>query len=291
MQNRRNGRQLIILGVVLIVLVLGAAFVLTRGGGGSKTASEGNLAPEVVAVQTVPQNTVLKPGDNFGTFFAVKQVPSNLIPFGAYTSVNAIEALTKTNGCGPVQAAGCQGQVTTTQTIFQNTPVVTGMFSTLGQFRTGPGPSFTIPYGFVAIAISLAPADSELGSVSAGDDVDLIGTYTGGGKSGSPLAPTQTQYLLNDVRVISVNQPPQIASGGTANTSQAQASTGSGSIIVLARYQEALEIQHLKDAGWHLSVVLRSSKETDIPHFRTTPVTDSWFFKKVSNPFRTNPGY
>jgi hypothetical protein len=47
----------------------------------------------------------------------------------------------------------------------------------------------------------------------------------------------------------------------------------------------------LKDFGWQISAVLRSAHQTAIPHFRTVPVTDRWFFAKSSNPFRTDPGY
>jgi hypothetical protein len=59
------------------------------------------------------------------------------------------------------------------------------------------------------------------------------------------------------------------------------------------RYQQALVIQHLKDFGgsWTMSVVLRSSKETDIPHFRTLPVFGNWFFTKQENHFDYKPPY
>lgn len=281
-------------GVILLVLVLG--FFLTRGGGGNSTAAaRSGTTPVVVALQTVPQGTVFKSGQSLGTFFSVKQVPPSLVPFGAYTSVQQIENLTHVSGCGPVQANGCQGEITSGQTIYENTPVVSGMFSNLGQYRQNPTPAFSIPYGYVGIAVNFDAANSVLGSVQAGDDIDLIASWRGG-RAGELRAPGETQFALNDVRVISVNAPPTVpgqsasSSPVSATAPSAAANTG-GSVILLVRYQQALVIQHLKDFGWQLSCVLRSAKETDIEHFKTLPVTDKWFFAKTSNGFKVNPGY
>ena len=72
----------------------------------------------------------------------------------------------------------------------------------------------------------------------------------------------------------------------------AQAANAGGTLVLLVRYQQALIIQHLKDFGgsWTISAVLRSAKETDIPHFKTIPVTARWFFVKQDNKFDfTNP--
>jgi hypothetical protein len=60
---------------------------------------------------------------------------------------------------------------------------------------------------------------------------------------------------------------------------------------VLVRYEQALELQHLKDFGWDISAVLRSAKQQTIPHLKTLPVTDKWFFVKTQTPLRQNPGY
>lgn len=301
MQQRQNGKQLIFIGGILIVLVLGVGFFFSHQGGGSKSAAAATTAPVVVAAQTIPQGTIFKQGQPLSTLFMVKQEPVGLVPFGAYSSVGQLTALTHTPGCGPVKAAGCQGQVTVGQTIFQGTPVVTGMFSTLGQYRSGISPSFAIPYGFVGIAVNFDAANSVIGSVNPGDDVDLIATYKGlripvGTEGGA------TQYTLSDLRVISVNGPPSTgptssssgSSAASSSTTGASATTAQGgTLVLLVRYQEALIIQHLKDTGehWTISVVLRSSKETDIKHFKTLTVNDNWFFNKQSDPFKANPGY
>jgi Flp pilus assembly protein CpaB len=302
MQNRRNGRQLILIGVVVIVLVLGVGFFLMNRGGGAHTsanpAAPNGLAPVVVAQQVIPQGTVFKSGQNLKTLFVVRQEPVGLVPFGAYTSVIQIEGLTRAQGCGPVQAAGCQGQITTSQTIFQNTPVITGMFSTLGQYRQAVGPAFAIPYGYVGVSVNFDAVNSVLGSISAGDDVDVIASYRGTHIAGV-RAPAQTQYVMNDVRVMSVNAPPAPTSAGGSTSTSSSTSTSpppnsanaGGTLILLVRFQQALVVQHLKDFGWQISVVLRSASETDIPHFKTLPVTDKWFFAKSDNPLKSNPGY
>jgi len=303
MQQRQNGKQLIMIGGILIVLVLGVGFFFSHQGGGSKQASAANTQPVVVAQQTIPQGTVFKQGQSLTDLFTVKQESSDLVPFGSYTSVSQLAALTNTAGCGPVKAAGCQGEVTTTQTIFQNSPVVTGMFSTLGQYRTGVDPAFAIPYGYVGIAVNFTEANSVIGSISAGDDVDLMASYADPMQK-DPLRKSATQYALNDLRVISVNGPPATSSSSSSGPSipgsgsstsagvNAQAGASGGTLVLLVRYQQALIIQHLKDdPNWIMSVALRSAKETDIQHFKTLTVIGRWFFNKQQNPFQGNPGY
>src|SRR5436305_15258570 len=125
MQQRQNARQLMMIGGGVIAFVLVIAFFLShRGGSGSASAEKTDTVPVVVASQTVPTGTVFKAGQKLSDLFTVKQVPSSLAPFGAYTKVQSIENLTNTPGCGPVKADGCDGQVTTVQTIYQGTPVV-----------------------------------------------------------------------------------------------------------------------------------------------------------------------
>ena len=283
MQNRRRGTQLILAGVVVVVLVLGVGlFLLNRNNGSSTPASVAvTTVPEVVAIQTIPQGTVFKQGQDLSTFFVVRQAPPSLVPIGAYTSVAQIQALAASTGCSPGQT-GCAPQITTTQTIYQNAPVASGMFSNLGQFRNAAGPSFTIPYGYVGIALNFDPINSVINSIYPGDDIDVIASYHGAAVKGIDAQP-QTQYVMNDLRVLSVNAPPSAQTGSAA--------VGGGLLLVLARYQQALVIQHLKDFGWQLSAVLRSAKETDIPHFKTVPVTDRWFWTKAQNPLKTDPGY
>ena len=295
MQKRANGKQLMIIGVVVMVLIVGIGFMLTSRGGSSKASTTPNTVSVVMADQTIPNGQVFKDSSSLTQFFKVKKVPSNLKPFGAYTNLKQIAQLLNVAGCGPVKSQGCDGQVTTSETIYQNSPVVDGMFSTLGQYRTSVGPSFAIPYGYVGIAVNFDAANSVLGSVEPGDTIDLIASWKGG-KAGNLKATGQTQYALNDMRVISVNAPPSVpgastTTSSTTNTSTTSAADAGGSLVLLARYQQALEIQHLKDFGWQLSCVLRSAKETNILHFKTEPVTDKWFFVKTSDPFRAHPGY
>ena len=285
-----------IIGGVVILLVLGGAFFLSRGGS-SKGGSSSPESSVVVALQAVPQGTTFVAGQPLDQFFGTRHVPTSIVPFGAYTGVNQITNLVKSVGCQPAKAAGCRGQITVTQTIYQNLPVVSGMFSTLGQFRLAAGPAFQIPYGYVAIGVSFSEVNSVIGSVQPGDDIDLLASLTGlEDKNGNRAkVPTQTQYVLNDVRVIGVNGPPPPPSTSTTGSSPSSSSSTSnsnnngagGQLLLMVRYQQALIIQHLKDFGgsWTISVVLRSSKETDIPHFKTLPVTEKWFFIKQQNHF------
>lgn len=298
MFQRENGRQLIIIGIVVVIIALLLFFVLSsRGGGGSGgTAAQEKTKPVVIAVQTIPQGTTFRAGQPLQTFFTVKKFPQSLVPFGAYHSVSQIASVVKSAGCLPSNAPSCLGQITTTQTIYQNIPIVSGMFSTLGQYRQSLGPSFQIPLGYVGIAIALTDVNSVLGSIQPGDAVDLMASYVGGGSiiNGLPRdTKAQTQYVLNNVKVIGVGGPPPAAnttSSGSSSTTTTSAGAG-GSILVLARFQDALIIQHLKDAGWTISAVLRSAKEPTIPHFRTRTVTDKYYFTRLSNPFKINPGY
>jgi len=299
MYQKRNGRQLIIIGIVVVVLVLGAGFFFTRGGGSKSSSPSTPETPVVVALQAIPQGTQFSAGQPLAQFFGVQKVPRTLVPFGAYTSVNQISNLLRSTGCQPAKTVGCRGQLTVTQTIFQNLPVVSGMFSTLGQFRLSAGPAFQIPYGYVAIAVSFGASNSVLGSINPGDDVDLMASLTNLETTGGIKlkVPTQTQFVLNDVRVIGVNGPPPSPSGSSSSSSSSASSNTNngqgGQLLLLVRYQQALIIQHLKDFGgsWAISVVLRSSKETDIPHFKTLPVNERWFFVKQDNKFDFSTPY
>jgi Flp pilus assembly protein CpaB len=317
MYERENARRLILIGigVVAVVVVAGLIFFLTRGSGSSASTTATAATPVtstqiVVALQPIPQGTQLN-ASQVPTYFGVSSVPVADAPPAAYTTLDQIQAL---------MASAPQNTVTVTQTIFQKSTVVPGMFSTLGEFRTAPTASFVIPYGYVAVAISFDPINSVLNSISAGDDIDLIGSLkaptTPCGKAQPVTNPmcglhpeAQTQFVMTDVRVISVNNPPPVTAGsapapagagiiGTGTplptavpTATPVATTAGGTLLLLLRYQQALELQHLKDFGWQLSAVLRSAKQQTLLHLKTLPVTDKWFFVKTQTPLKANPGY
>lgn len=293
--QRQNGKQLIVIGGVVIALVLGIGFLFTRGGSSSGANAATATVPIVYANQTVPAGTTFSATQSLSGFFSVKQIPPALAPFGAYHTVAEISALTHPAGCGPVQSAGCDGQITTIAPISQGLPVVSGDFTSLGQYRQTVGPSFAIPFGYVGIAVNFDAANSVLGAISPGDTIDLIASWRGGLLTGTKFkAPGETQYAMDNLKVISVNAPPSVGGANSSSSSGTTATTAGasgGTVVLLVRYQQALEIQHLKDFGWQLSAVLRSAKATNIPHFRTLPITDKWFFSKSSNPFSTSPGY
>jgi len=312
MTQRANGRRLMIIGGSVIAAVLLLGLFITSRGGSSSSKSAAQAVPQVwvvVAAQSIPQGTTFSAGQPLNTFFEARQEPATMVPFGAYSSVDQIAQYLRSSGCQPNQVVGCRGQATTTQTIYQNLPVVAGMFSSLGQFRTAAGPAFQIPYGYVGIAVSFSDVNSVVNSIKPGDDVDLMASYTGSDPTAANAkndAPKQTQFVLNDLRVIGVGGPPppppapaaNSSTGGTtapaaASATQQQAQQAGGSLLLLVRYQQALMIQHLKDfsQSWTTSVVLRSAKEQDILHFRTTPVTGRWFFAKTDNRFDSKARY
>lgn len=286
--NQRN-RRMIFAGIGIIVLVLLIALVFSNHGGSNSTdtAVAAKSVPVVVAAQSIPEGTTFRVGEPLGAYFVVRQLPADAVPFGAYGSVDQISKLLASNGCAPANVAGCQGQVTTTQAIYQNLPVVSGMFSTLGQYRVTRSHAFDIPYGYVATAVDFTEVNSVLNSIEPGDTIDLMASYLGNSKDLGFTAPAQTQFVLNDLKVIGVGGPPTSPNG---TTTSAQATNSGGSLLLLVTFQQALEIQHLKDFGWTLSAVLQSAHETKIPHFRTLPVTDKWFWDKISNKLaRQNP--
>src|SRR5579884_4262933 len=220
MIQRQNGRQLIIIGIVIVVVViLLGLFLGSRGGGGSTSTQQQAQQTKnvVVALTTIPQGTTFKAGQPLDQFFGVRAFPVTAVPFGAYSSVQQIANVVKSASCYPATTPGCSGTITTTQPISQGLPVVSGMFSTLGAYRQTTGPSFSIPLGYVGIAINLTDVNSVLGSINPGDTVDLIASYIPSENaklSGvtSPPVPPQTQYVLNDLKVIGVNGPPAVAS-------------------------------------------------------------------------------
>jgi Flp pilus assembly protein CpaB len=300
MNQARNSRRLVAVGAIIVILVLALGmFFMTRGGSSPSTAAAPRTQPVVVAQQVVPQGTTFRAGQPIEGIFTVKQLPADDIPFEAYHSLSDIKNVLKSASCESPGTSTCVGQVTTTETIYQNLPVVSGMFTTLGQYRVSSGPSFEIPVGHVGIALNLNEGNDVLGSIQSGDTIDLIGTYNGQSSKSSVKAPPQTQYLMTDLKVIGVGGPPPTQSSTGATTTSSSTSSSSttsasgtgGSLLILATYQDALIIQHLKDTGWQISAVLRSARESTIPHFKTVPVTDKWFFVKSSDPFKTNPGY
>src|SRR5947209_1455096 len=116
MNQRNRGRQLMIGGVGLIVLVLVGGLFLTNRGGNSSKSTQSAMAPVVVALQSIPQNTSFTAGEPLNSYFTVRQLPKDAVPFGAYTSVNQIASFLKSTGCLPSASAGCRGTFTTTQT-------------------------------------------------------------------------------------------------------------------------------------------------------------------------------
>lgn len=287
MNRNQNYRRMILGGVGIIVLVVLLGMVFMNRGGGSASPPPARSVPVVVAAQSIPEGTTFRVGEPLGQYFTIRYLPANAVPFGAYQSVNQITKLLASNGCAPTNVAGCQGQTTTTQVIYQNLPVVSGMFSTLGQYRVARSHAFDIPYGYVAIAVNFTDVNSVLNSIEPGDTVDLMASYLGNSKDLGFQAPPQTQFVMNDLKVIGVGGPPTSPNG---QTTSAPAPNAGGSLLLLVTFQQALEIQHLKDFGWTISVVLRSAHESQIPHFRTLPVTDKWFWDKISNRMaRSNP--
>ena len=299
MYERENARRLILIGIVIVVIVIVAALFFALRGSGSSSPSKGSTAAVVpvtvvVASQAVPQGTQLSVSQ-VPTYFKQTTVPNTAVPSDAFSTLDQLRG---------VITGAPNGTVTATQTIYQNAAVVPGMFTTVGLYRTGQTPAFVIPYGYDAEAVSFDTLNSVLGSINAGDNIDIMASFkgrattTGPNGLGSLNPPPQTQFVLTDLRVLSVNAPPPVAGGtqpvtvsATPTAVPATAPAAGGTLLVLVRYEQALELQHLKDFGWDISAVLRSAKQQTIPHLKTLPVTDKWFFVKTQTPLRQNPGY
>src|SRR5947209_2842970 len=172
MYERENARRLILLGVIVVVLViLVGAFFLFRGGGSSgKATPVVQTKTVVVAAISIPQGTTLNVGTALSTYFTTQSVPVNVVPTSAYASVAQIQQLI---------ASAPKHEVVTTQTVFAKAVIVSGMFSTLGQFTLAQGTSFVIPFGYVGIAIAFDPINSVIGSITNGDTIDIITSYHG----------------------------------------------------------------------------------------------------------------
>src|SRR5947209_4219864 len=246
MIQRRQANRYIIIGGVILVLVLGFALFSMRGSGSSAPPAGVSVAqaqvrttPVVVALQSIPAGTTFSYGQPLDSFFAVKKIPTDMVPVGTYPSVEAISNVIKGASCQPANQPSCQGQITATQTIYQGLPVVSGMFSTLGAYRTSPGPAFRIPYGYVAISLDVSGANAVAGSIQPGDTIDLIGSYTGNARQLGIGAPPQTQYILSDVKVIGIGA---FAAPGASTSGSSTPAPATGSIVILARFQEALVI-------------------------------------------------
>lgn len=270
-QPKKSSRLFILLGVVLtLVSMIGVYFIAN---GSSKSASSGTTQV-LVAARMIPPHTVFTKPSDAAAWFTVQTVPSTAVPANTFSSVAAFGA-----------AELGQGRVLSVETIFPKEEILGSLFNSLGQ-RQAYTSALSLPKNDVAVSLESTIANESGGAISPGDYVDIVASYlphgggTGGGAVDNTVThPPQTQFVLQNIKVVAVgNWVP-----GTTETSVA--SSGSTMLTFAVDRRTALVIQHLKDFGgsWSLSVMLRSAYSSR--QYKTYPVDPTWFFRKLRNNF------
>ncbi|HZT97371.1 MAG TPA: Flp pilus assembly protein CpaB [Chloroflexota bacterium] len=273
---KRTSRMFMILGAVLTLLSMAGVYFIANSA--SKSA-QSQMVSVLVAQRTVPAHTVFRTSLDAKTWFTTTTLPVKGVPLGTFPST--------TDFANRMLLGARQA---TNETIYPNEPVLASMFTNLGAIRNAYTLAFSLKPGDVAISFQVSSVDSVAGAVQPGDYIDLVDSYLGGGDKRLKNAPTQTQYVLQNVKVLGVGPMSAAAPGSTPSNQSSGSnggSSGSGLLTVELSHQEALLLQNLKDfAGvWHTSVVLRSAK--DHGTFSTQPLKETWFFHSLRNNFTT----
>ncbi|GEM_PF-3743590 len=276
-QPKNTSRLFILLGAVLTIMAMGGVYFIASKA--SKSAAGGS-ATVLVAAREVPSHTVFTTSADATTWFKSVQVPASAKPLGAFSSVADFQ-----------KRLLASGKQATAETVYQNEPLLPSMFYNLGSARTGVTEAFALKKGDVAVSLQASSVNESAGAIASGDSIDLIASFTGVGTSGGSdhyRAPTQTQYVLQNLKVLAVG-PITPGSPNGSTSAPAGSSGGNGSLLTVeTSHQTALIIQHLKDfpGSWEISAVLRSAYDKGL--FHTRPVTVGWFFGRKENSFTTH---
>lgn len=272
---KQASRLFMILGIVLTLLSMGGVYFISR----SATKSGQGTGQVLVASRQIPANTVFTSVADVNTWLKPVTVSTSTTPVGSFASVRAFQH--------QMLNAGKQA---TTEAIAANEPVVSTMFTNIGSTRTGVTPAFGLKRGDVAISLQVSAVNDSAQSVQPGDYVDIISSFvkgsggSGGGDTSPIHLPTQTQYVLQNIKVMAIGQITPSAPTGTASGAS---SGGDATMLTLeVDHQTALIIQHLKDfsGSWATSVVLTSA----LTHrkYQTAPVKLGWFVSKLYDNFK-----
>jgi len=269
-----RGRVFLILGVVLALLAGAAVYVLA-------SRSRPQPVPQVtviVASADIPARTFIT-DDNAKTLFATARWPATIVPPDTILTTGDVLGKVVVDHVAkgaPIMKANLSANKTTGQT----------------------GLSIEIPMDYVAEAIAISDVNGVAGALSPGDYVaivvsaPLVGAATPGPvgagtptqpqpatAGASPTAPTSlgsipliTQTTLQRVRVLAVGQR-STASAPPAGGNAPPAPSGSApTVTFLLSHQQALEVKHMKDAGFLIDIVLRRYDDPKIDT-QTVPVT------------------
>jgi hypothetical protein len=114
-----SGAARVVLGLLVAMdLVLAAALVVTTRGTSSTATVETATQPVVVTNQDVPAHDVDTGNVRvLHSMLAIEQVPRDLVPLFAYSSIRQIYA----------RARSCPGRLMTYETLYDRVPIVEGM--------------------------------------------------------------------------------------------------------------------------------------------------------------------
>jgi len=270
-QPKKSSRLFILLGVVLtLISMMGVYFIAKQA---TKSSSPGTTQV-LVASREIPSHTVFSSASQIGSWLSVLSVPSTTVPIGSFATADAF-----------VKSELSSGKVATSETIYPKEVVLGSMFAGLGS-----RPTYTNSYGLstddVAISMQAPVVDESGGAIQPGDYVDIIASYLPGGGGSGPTAqlpshPAQTQFVLQNIKVVAIGTWVPSGSGSSSSA----ASSASTMLTFGVTRKLALIIQNLKDfsGSWETSVVLRSAYSDRV--YSTSPIDATYYFNHLRNNF------
>ena len=274
-QPKKSSRLFILLGVALTFLsMIGVYFIASSH---TKSTTPQGSVSVVVAAQVVPVHTIFASAADASEWFTTEKLPANTVPPQSFSTVAQLESTFLKHG-----KYFNQGSILPKEIILRQ------MFTGLGGHANVTS-AYSLPKDDVAVSLNADIEDESGGAISVGDYVDIVSSYTGGGGSGgadivkgNPPPATQTQFVLQDIKVVAVGT---WTPGSTESTSSV-ASSGSTMLTFACSRNTALIIQHLKDfaGSWITSVMLRSAYSNH--QYKTSPINGNYFFNHLKNDFQ-----
>jgi pilus assembly protein CpaB len=224
-------------------------FLLTQNASTSKL----NLSDVVVALQDIPDRTVIQAGA-----VGIKAMPVDAVPVGSFTKIDDVI-----------------GKMAPSKVFAGEVLLPAKVVDTKGQ----TGLAFLMTKGKVLMTF---PASNivGLGLVKPGDSVDVLVTYRPKAKNSSTSTSTTdpglmniTQSTLQDLKIVTVGgQTSAVPQAQAAPQSQPQQQTQISSVTFAIEPQDALTLKALKDSDeLTIEVVLRAAGDSEL--YRTEPVT------------------
>lgn len=225
-----SARQIIVLVVAAIAAI--GALLLIRGMGQNRaepTAAATQIAGEevLVAARDLPQGAALAPSDIKVALFPTEALGPSMIRAGA-ARTEMVGAVTR--------RAFAQGEPITQGSVLQ--PEGRGFMAAV------------LEPGFRAVAMPIDSDTAAGGYIQPNDRVDVILTYTTEARGSSP-AITSSEVILEDVRVLALDDAVQTQSSGAAPERV------NANVAVLELGAEDARLIALAEARGNLSLALR----------------------------------